>query len=86
VTRVVFLLAPRLHLLDLAGAAQVFFTADGYELHYVAEQADVVRDVLYVTDDKVAGPHRVRLHRPAPASRAGRRLRGQRAHADPAVL
>jgi transcriptional regulator GlxA family with amidase domain len=42
VTKVVFLLAPRLHLLDLAGPAQAFFTADGYELHYVAEQTDVV--------------------------------------------
>jgi transcriptional regulator GlxA family with amidase domain len=45
VTRVVFLLVPRLHLLDLAGPAQVFSTAAdagyGYELHYVAEQPDV---------------------------------------------
>ena len=41
-TRVVFLLVPRLHLLDLAGPAQVFSTADdlgyGYELRYVAER------------------------------------------------
>ncbi len=39
-TRVVFVLTPRLHLLDLAGPAQVFSTAadDGhpYQLHYVA--------------------------------------------------
>jgi transcriptional regulator GlxA family with amidase domain len=45
VTRVVFLLVPRLHLLDLAGPAQVFSTAAdygyGYELSYVAEQEDV---------------------------------------------
>jgi transcriptional regulator GlxA family with amidase domain len=45
VTKVVFLLVPRLHLLDLAGPAQVFSTAadDGYpyELHYVAEQTEV---------------------------------------------
>jgi transcriptional regulator GlxA family with amidase domain len=45
VTQVVFLLIPRLHLLDLAGPAQVFFTAAdlgyGYRLHYVAEQEDV---------------------------------------------
>jgi transcriptional regulator GlxA family with amidase domain len=45
VTRVVFLLVPGLHLLDLAGPAQAFGTAAdlgcGYELHYVAEQEDV---------------------------------------------
>jgi transcriptional regulator GlxA family with amidase domain len=45
VTRVVFLLVPQLHLLDLAGPAQVFSTAAdqglGYELSYVAEQQDV---------------------------------------------
>ncbi|WP_371502370.1 AraC family transcriptional regulator [Kitasatospora sp. NBC_00374] len=44
-TRVVFLLVPQLHLLDLAGPAQVFSTADdlghGYRLDYVAEQEDV---------------------------------------------
>lgn len=44
-TRVVFLLAPRVHLLDLAGPAQVFSTAADlgldYELTYVADQADV---------------------------------------------
>ena len=42
---VAFLLVPRLHLLDLAGPAQVFSTAAdlgyGYELYYVAEQPDV---------------------------------------------
>jgi transcriptional regulator GlxA family with amidase domain len=42
---VVFLLAPQLHLLDLAGPAQVFSTAAddgyGYVLRYVAEQPDV---------------------------------------------
>jgi transcriptional regulator GlxA family with amidase domain len=40
VTRVVFVLTPRLHLLDLAGPAQVFSSAADigypYELHYVA--------------------------------------------------
>jgi transcriptional regulator GlxA family with amidase domain len=45
VTRVVFLLVPRLHLLDLAGPAQVFSTAADlglpYTLHYVSEQPDV---------------------------------------------
>jgi transcriptional regulator GlxA family with amidase domain len=45
VTRVVFLLVPQLHLLDLAGPAQVFSTAAdhglGYEPAYVAEQEDV---------------------------------------------
>jgi transcriptional regulator GlxA family with amidase domain len=45
VTRVVFLLVPQLHILDLAGPAQVFSTADdfgyGYEMAYVAEQEDV---------------------------------------------
>ena len=43
--KVVFLLMPRLHLLDLSGPAQVFSTADDlgypYRLHYVAEQEDV---------------------------------------------
>jgi transcriptional regulator GlxA family with amidase domain len=45
VTRVVFLLVPGLHLLDLAGPAQVFDMAAElglpYELHYVAEDAEV---------------------------------------------
>lgn len=45
VPQVVFLLVPRLHLLDLAGPAQVFSTAAdqglGYRLRYVAEQEDV---------------------------------------------
>jgi len=45
-TRVVFLLVPKLHLLDLAGPAQVFSTAAdlglGYESHYVADREDVV--------------------------------------------
>ncbi|MFB6888212.1 GlxA family transcriptional regulator [Kitasatospora sp. NPDC056327] len=44
-TRVVFLLVPQLHLLDLAGPAQVFSTAAdhglGHEVGYVAEQEDV---------------------------------------------
>ena len=44
-TRIVFLLVPGLHLLDLAGPAQAFRTAAdlgrAYELHYVAEQEDV---------------------------------------------
>jgi len=45
VTEIVFLLIPGLHLLDLAGPAQVFSTAAdlglGYRLHYVAEREDV---------------------------------------------
>jgi transcriptional regulator GlxA family with amidase domain len=45
VTEVVFLLVPGLHLLDLAGPAQVFSTAAdfglGYGLRYVAEREDV---------------------------------------------
>ncbi len=44
-TRVVFLLARHLHLLDLAGPTQVFSTATdfgyGYEMHYVGEQEDI---------------------------------------------
>ncbi|MDH6113790.1 transcriptional regulator GlxA family with amidase domain [Kitasatospora sp. MAP12-15] len=44
-TRVVFLLVPQVHLLDLAGPAQVFSTAaglgHGYQLDYVAEREDV---------------------------------------------
>jgi hypothetical protein len=42
VARLVFLLLPQLHLLDLAEPAQVFSTAADlgyrYELHYVADQ------------------------------------------------
>ncbi|GAA3556156.1 GlxA family transcriptional regulator [Kribbella ginsengisoli] len=45
-TRVVFFLLPKLHLLDLAGPAQVFSTANdlgyGYDLTYVAESAEIV--------------------------------------------
>jgi len=45
VTKVVFMLVPGLHLLDLAGPAQAFGTAAdlgcGYELVYVAGQEDV---------------------------------------------
>jgi transcriptional regulator GlxA family with amidase domain len=45
VTSVTFLLVPGVHLLDLAGPAQVFHTAAGlgypYDLHYVAEQPEV---------------------------------------------
>ncbi|MFI5895864.1 GlxA family transcriptional regulator [Actinoplanes sp. NPDC051513] len=40
-SRVVFVLTPQVHLLDLAGPAQVFSTADGYELFYVAEASPV---------------------------------------------
>ncbi|MET7277863.1 DJ-1/PfpI family protein [Kribbella sp. NPDC005582] len=44
--RVVFVLVPKLHLLDLAGPAQVFSTAAtlgyGYELTYVAESGEVM--------------------------------------------
>jgi transcriptional regulator GlxA family with amidase domain len=46
VTRVVFLLVPGVHLLDLAGPAQVFSSAAGlghdYALSYVAEQPEIV--------------------------------------------
>ncbi len=45
-TRVLFLLLPGLHLLDLAGPAQVFSTAGmlglGYELSYVADREEVL--------------------------------------------
>ena len=45
-TRVVFVLVPRLHLLDLAGPAQVFSTAKdfgySYDVSYVAESDEVV--------------------------------------------
>jgi transcriptional regulator GlxA family with amidase domain len=45
VARVVFLLVPQVHLLDLAGPAQVFSSAadlgHDYRLHYVAEQERV---------------------------------------------
>jgi transcriptional regulator GlxA family with amidase domain len=46
VTRVVFLLVPGVHLLDLAGPAQVFSSAadlvDGYELSYVGDMETVL--------------------------------------------
>lgn len=35
------MLTPQVHLLDLAGPAQVFSTAPGYTLHYVGESASV---------------------------------------------
>jgi transcriptional regulator GlxA family with amidase domain len=45
VTAVVFLLVPQVHMLDLAGPAQVFTTASAhgyeYQLSYVAEQEEV---------------------------------------------
>jgi len=41
VSRVLFVLTPQVHLLDLAGPAQVFGTAPGYELAYVAEATPV---------------------------------------------
>jgi transcriptional regulator GlxA family with amidase domain len=42
VTRVVFVLAPGVHLLDLAGPAQVFFDDSlDYDLHWVAEGDEV---------------------------------------------
>jgi transcriptional regulator GlxA family with amidase domain len=45
-TQVVFLLVPKLHLLDLAGPAQVFSTANdlgyGYSLTYVAEADEIL--------------------------------------------
>jgi transcriptional regulator GlxA family with amidase domain len=41
VSRVVFVLVPQVHLLDLAGPAQVFSTAGSYRLTYVAEASPV---------------------------------------------
>ena len=41
-TSVTFVLAPGVHLLDLAGPAQVFFSDHlDYDLHWVAEDAEV---------------------------------------------
>ncbi|WP_430783500.1 GlxA family transcriptional regulator [Actinoplanes sp. G11-F43] len=40
-SRVLFVLTPQVHLLDLAGPAQVFSTAPGYELLYYAEASPV---------------------------------------------
>ncbi|MET8350169.1 MULTISPECIES: GlxA family transcriptional regulator [unclassified Micromonospora] len=57
-TRVVFLLVPQLHLLDLAGPAQVFSSAADlgydYRLHYVAEREQVptVQGVPLVADTR----------------------------------
>jgi transcriptional regulator GlxA family with amidase domain len=46
VSRVAFLLVPQVHLLDLAGPAQVFYSARDlgydYQLHFVAEQPDLL--------------------------------------------
>jgi transcriptional regulator GlxA family with amidase domain len=42
VTTVVFLLVPGVHLLDVAGPAQVFSTGLGYSLRYVADAPTVV--------------------------------------------
>lgn len=59
--RVVFLLAPRLHLLDLAGPAQVFFTAADlgapYTLHYVAETEQVPTSQGLPVAATLAFPH-----------------------------
>jgi transcriptional regulator GlxA family with amidase domain len=45
-TKVVFFLVPKLHLLDLAGPAQAFSTANdlgyGYELHYIGDVDEIV--------------------------------------------
>jgi len=67
VTRVVFLLVPGLHLLDLAGPAQVFSSAGDlglpYELMYVAEVPEVTTPqglpVRAQTDLPVLGPRDV---------------------------
>ncbi|MEU4427363.1 DJ-1/PfpI family protein [Actinoplanes sp. NPDC024001] len=40
-SQVVFVLTPQVHLLDLAGPAQVFSSAPGYHLRYVAEASPV---------------------------------------------
>jgi transcriptional regulator GlxA family with amidase domain len=79
VTKVVFLLVPRLHLLDLAGPAQVFSTAADlgcdYALSYVAEREDVP------TAQGV--PVRAQLARRFPRHRGARRaLRHRRAGGD----
>lgn len=57
---VVFFLVPRLHLLDLAGPAQVFSTASElghrYELHYVAESRQVCTGQGAVLETDVEWP------------------------------
>ena len=63
-TTIVFLLVPKLHLLDLAGPAQVFSTAKdfgyGYSMHYVAEQETIPTwqgvDLTAQTDWPTLGP------------------------------
>jgi transcriptional regulator GlxA family with amidase domain len=91
VTRVVFLLVPQVHLLDLAGPAQVFSTAasmgEEYELHYVADQEEVptaqglpvrasVRWPALARDDLVVVPgwRSPRLRGTGPLSTDGLRL------------
>jgi transcriptional regulator GlxA family with amidase domain len=64
VTRVVFLLVPGVHLLDLAGPAQAFDSAAGlgcgYQLSYVGEQEDIPSaqglSVRATTDWPALGP------------------------------
>ncbi len=73
-TKVVFLLVPGLHLLDLAGPAQAFGTAAdlgcGYELAYVAEQEDVPA-AQGVTLRAATAVARARPRRPRSSSPAG---------------
>ncbi|MEJ2577842.1 MAG: DJ-1/PfpI family protein [Kineosporiaceae bacterium] len=87
---VVFFLLPGVHLLDLAGPAQVFSEADqlgyGYRLHHVAEEAEVATaqglrvraETIWPTlgaGDLVLVPGRRPAFRgPAPSSDALRRL------------
>lgn len=60
VTAVVFLLVPGLHLLDLAGPAQVFSTAErmglDYRLGYVAEQSSVTTAQGLVVQAEITWP------------------------------
>jgi transcriptional regulator GlxA family with amidase domain len=64
VIRVVFVLVPNIHLLDLAGPAQVFSGANNqlgeknspYELHYVAEHDTVTTHQGLPVQTTQAGP------------------------------
>ena len=88
VTQVVFLLVPRVHLLDLAGPAQVFSTAAdfgaAYELRYVAEQEDVPTARVCRCGADTTWPD-ARRRRPGRGARAGASPTAQPAQRPPTV-
>src|SRR4051794_38410619 len=76
-TRVVFVLVPKVHLLDLAGPAQVFTTANdlgyGYQVRYVAEAEEIAPARGVPLRARLGGPE---LGRDARVGVRGGRSRG----------